>query len=481
MPSSGGYVFGSFRLDIRSQRLTRNGVLLPLPPAQAAVLLTLVARAGEIVTKDQLLSAAWPDTVVSENTLARAVMQLRRTLEDAGEPGAIDTAVGHGYRFAANATWIDDGAPGTDIDAVLAPHLRWVDGRALFDRLEGPRFDQADTLFASLLETSNNVRFHIGRANACAMRFLNSRADAEPDFESLRVAGIHTNEACRIDPRRSDAWAAAGLVATCRNESRIALAALERAVRLSPHNWQHWILFSFADWGQNRIVSAETALAELHEIVMAWWLIATVFIARRRFDLAEDAIDQGLACIPKDGRPPARMLTVALNWLKGLLRLRQGDNAGARAFLARELALEASRQLFSREVCAAAYATIAAIDLKEGNLDAADEAVTGALSRAPRLPMAHAIRAIIRLRQGLSMPPAPVDPGSMTVDDACAYGAVLGEMGDRRMAVRAVAAALASAPPGSAGWRIPLEPMLRIDEHPDEWADVLRAVSLRAD
>jgi hypothetical protein len=69
----------------------------------------------------------------------------------------------------------------------------------------------------------------------------------------------------------------------------------------------------------------------------------------------------------------------------------------------------------------------------------------------------------------------------MTVDDACAYGAVLGEMGDRRMAVRAVAAALASAPPGSAGWRIPLEPMLRIDEHPDEWADVLRAVSLRAD
>jgi DNA-binding winged helix-turn-helix (wHTH) protein len=52
--------------------------LIPLPPKPFAVLAYLVAHAGEVVTKEALLDAVWPKTIVSEGVLKTCMGQIRQ-------------------------------------------------------------------------------------------------------------------------------------------------------------------------------------------------------------------------------------------------------------------------------------------------------------------------------------------------------------------------------------------------------------------
>jgi DNA-binding winged helix-turn-helix (wHTH) protein len=92
--------FGAFRLDASPTCLWRDGQLLPLAPKPLAVLAYLVARAGQVVTKDELLEGVWPETVVSEGVLKTCLAQIRRVLgETAQEPQYIATVHRRGYRL----------------------------------------------------------------------------------------------------------------------------------------------------------------------------------------------------------------------------------------------------------------------------------------------------------------------------------------------------------------------------------------------
>jgi TolB-like protein/DNA-binding winged helix-turn-helix (wHTH) protein/Tfp pilus assembly protein PilF len=65
-----------------------------------AVLRYLVEHAGEVATKDDLFTAAWPETVVSEATLVSSIQELRQALrDDAKNPRYIETMHRRGYRF----------------------------------------------------------------------------------------------------------------------------------------------------------------------------------------------------------------------------------------------------------------------------------------------------------------------------------------------------------------------------------------------
>ena len=69
MPPASHWGFGTFRLDIATACLWREDQLVPLSPKPFAVLAYLVARAGQVVTKDDLLEAVWPGTTISEGVL----------------------------------------------------------------------------------------------------------------------------------------------------------------------------------------------------------------------------------------------------------------------------------------------------------------------------------------------------------------------------------------------------------------------------
>ena len=94
--------FGPFRFDQTSRLLSREGVEVPLPPRVLGVLALLVARPGELVTKQELMSAVWRDAFVTETSLSEAISVLRQTLgDDPQKPTYIQTLHRRGYRFIA--------------------------------------------------------------------------------------------------------------------------------------------------------------------------------------------------------------------------------------------------------------------------------------------------------------------------------------------------------------------------------------------
>src|SRR5438445_13321690 len=92
--------FGDYRLDLPQACLWRGTQALHLTPKAFTVLYTLVQHAGQLVTKDALLQAAWPETAVSEAALTICISELRKLLgETAQAPRSIATVHRRGYRF----------------------------------------------------------------------------------------------------------------------------------------------------------------------------------------------------------------------------------------------------------------------------------------------------------------------------------------------------------------------------------------------
>jgi len=88
--------FGRIEIDAPARRLRVDGAVVPLGGRAFDVLLALVERRDSVVTKDELLSLAWPGLVVEENNLQVQISTLRRALG----PTAIVTVAGRGYRLA---------------------------------------------------------------------------------------------------------------------------------------------------------------------------------------------------------------------------------------------------------------------------------------------------------------------------------------------------------------------------------------------
>src|SRR5688572_21155133 len=95
----GTYVFDRFRLSADGTLLARDGAVIPLPPKVLHTLLVLVQRAAEVVRKEELLNAVWPDSFVEETGLTRNISLLRQALGGEGQR-LIVTVARVGYRFA---------------------------------------------------------------------------------------------------------------------------------------------------------------------------------------------------------------------------------------------------------------------------------------------------------------------------------------------------------------------------------------------
>lgn len=104
------YEFGNFRLDVSEHRFSCIDGTVPgaIPEKSFQTLLYLVQNAGRLVNKQELLSAVWPDAIVEENNLDKAVHSIRVALgERSGEQKYIETVRKHGYRFVAEVRLVD--------------------------------------------------------------------------------------------------------------------------------------------------------------------------------------------------------------------------------------------------------------------------------------------------------------------------------------------------------------------------------------
>jgi len=114
------YVFAGFMLDTERRVLLRGDQEVTLRSKSLDVLAYLVCHHGQLVTKAALMEAAWPDTAVTDNSLAQCMVEIRRVLDDDSQQ-LIRTVARRGYVFAGQVT-----TPVVEIprQAVAAPMQR---------------------------------------------------------------------------------------------------------------------------------------------------------------------------------------------------------------------------------------------------------------------------------------------------------------------------------------------------------------------
>lgn len=106
--------FGVFELDFRAGDLRKNGTKLRLQGQPLQVLVILLERAGEVVTREELREKLWPsDTFVDfDHSLNTAINKVREALGDsASSPRFIETLARRGYRFIAPVQDVRKEAP----------------------------------------------------------------------------------------------------------------------------------------------------------------------------------------------------------------------------------------------------------------------------------------------------------------------------------------------------------------------------------
>jgi TolB-like protein/DNA-binding winged helix-turn-helix (wHTH) protein len=102
--------FGAFEVDLRAGELRKNGLKVRLQEQPFQILAMLLARPGEVVTRDEVRQKLWPaDTFVDfDHGLNNAVNRVREALGDSADsPRFIETVARRGYRFVAsvNGAW----------------------------------------------------------------------------------------------------------------------------------------------------------------------------------------------------------------------------------------------------------------------------------------------------------------------------------------------------------------------------------------
>ncbi|MEO7144546.1 MAG: winged helix-turn-helix domain-containing protein [Bryobacteraceae bacterium] len=102
------FEFGSFRLDPANRRLLNGQKPLALAPKAFDTLVHLVENSGRLVSREELMKAIWPDSLVEDANLTVNISLLRKTLGDQedGQP-YIETVPRKGYRFNADVKLVD--------------------------------------------------------------------------------------------------------------------------------------------------------------------------------------------------------------------------------------------------------------------------------------------------------------------------------------------------------------------------------------
>ncbi len=123
--------FDDFELDYGRFQLCRRGSPVRLEGLPLQLLMFLVEKKGQLVTREQISSELWSKDVFVdvEQGINTAIRKIRRALaDDADEPRYLQTAVGRGYRFVAPTAEEDgSGQPPAEPFTVSAEEL----GRAI--------------------------------------------------------------------------------------------------------------------------------------------------------------------------------------------------------------------------------------------------------------------------------------------------------------------------------------------------------------
>lgn len=142
------YRFDNFEADVRAGELRKHGMRLKLSGQPFQVLVLLLQRAGDVVTREELQQALWAaDTYVDfDHGLNTAINKVRSALGDSGSsPRFVETLARRGYRFIAPVE-VTEAAPGRTAEPAAPPSPST--GTAQADALPRPPRALVRSLFA---------------------------------------------------------------------------------------------------------------------------------------------------------------------------------------------------------------------------------------------------------------------------------------------------------------------------------------------
>lgn len=224
---------GPFALDPRTLVLLREGEIVRLPMKTVEVLLALLERRGEIVTKDELMKVVWPDSIVEEANLTVHVALLRKTL---GATAPIETIPKRGYRLLAES------APAPEeTTAARSAREAVLRGRYFWNKFTKAALERAADAFETAIST--DPASGEGHSGLCDTRLMQGLFGFDPSREVFTRARLHGEEAARRSKDSAEAQASLAFSALFdRFDFATAEAALARAraiapVRVEPHLW----------------------------------------------------------------------------------------------------------------------------------------------------------------------------------------------------------------------------------------------------
>lgn len=258
--------FGPFEADLATGELWKHGHGVPIQQQPFRLLRALLARPGELVTRELLKAELWPEGthVAFERGLTSALRKVREALDDrADAPVYIQTLPGRGYRFIAPVHPVTSGARPGERRPMTKPAPRRIAAIAaglmlsvatigpIVDNEQTEHLDAARALadYACLLKSVGRVQdalAAIERAHALAPDaagitaqvgfYAHAAGRYEAEFPML-------TKAIRQDPSSSEAWLHLGLAYARRGQFDEAIGALERAGSVSApdHRVAEWL------------------------------------------------------------------------------------------------------------------------------------------------------------------------------------------------------------------------------------------------
>ena len=309
---------------------------------------------------------------------------------------------------------------------------------------------------------------HTGLATAEFASYESTRSDNVPARELLDRAIGHARRAVELDDGLAEAHGTLALILVSAWDTPSAIHAARRAVALEPGNWRHLFRLGHASWGEERLRAGAATLALYPDFAFAFFQSAMVHVARGRLAEAERVLRHGAAVQDRQIARGERYPALGLHWLLGLVRLREGDIADALHEFAREEELAQPERLYGREFAMHARLSRGCAHLEAARPDAAIDEFRAALALYPDQPqseigLARAYGALGRRDSArVSLDRAQGIVGALDrakpIEAAMVRAQIHAVQGNVAALSETLGRMLDDAPPGFAGWTIPVEP-----------------------